>query len=93
MPDSLYSWQAPSAASASTTRDVIDTVVTVDQPVGWFIPAVATGVPGVLIIAIVAVQLVLGVSWLPGLGRLLGPEPDRPDDDSHLWWANGRPMD
>ena len=93
MPDSLYSWQAPSVSSAAATRDVVDTMVMVDQPVSWFIPAVVTGVPGVLIIAIVAVQLLLGVSWLPSLGRLLGPVPDRPDDDSHLWWANGRPLD
>jgi hypothetical protein len=46
-----------------------------------------------LMIGIVALQLVLGVSWLPGLGRLLGPEPDRPDDESHLWWANGKPTE
>ena len=93
MPQSLYSWQPPDVSSTSTTRDVVDTVVTVDQPVSWFIPAAAAGVPGILIIAIVAVQLLLGVSWLPSLGRLLGPVPDRPDEDTHLWWANGRPVD
>ena len=93
MPVSLYAWQPPDISATSATRGVVDTVVTVDQPVSWFIPAVATGVPGILIIAIVAVQLLLGVSWLPNLGRLLGPVPDRPDDESHLWWANGRPVD
>ena len=67
-------------------------MLTMDAPVSWFIPGLVTGVPGLLIILLVMGNVVLGVSWLPGVGRLLGPEPDQPDDDDHVWWAAGRPL-
>ncbi len=59
----------------------------------WFVPGLVAGVPGVLILLLVAVHVIVGVSWLPGVRRLLGPETPAPDDEQHLWWAAGRPID
>ena len=77
MPDSLYSFDGEVGA--------------VGQP-AWFIPALVTGVPGLLIILLVVGHVVIGLSWLPGVGRLLGPAPEEVDDDRQLWWAAGRPI-
>lgn len=66
--------------------------VRTSNPGSWFIPALVTGVPGLLLILLVLGNVLLGVSWLPNVGRLLGPEPDEPDDDEHMWWAAGRPL-
>jgi hypothetical protein len=46
--------------------------------VGWTIPAVALGIPGLLVVVVVALQLVGGMAWLPVARRLLSrasPEP------------------
>ena len=78
MPESLY--------------DADNTIVSVDQSATWFIPALVTGVPGLLVILLVVGHIVIGLSWLPGVGRLLGPTPEDVDDDRQLWWAAGRPV-
>ena len=79
LPDSLY--------------DAGDTFVGFDDPSAtWIIPALVTGVPGLLVILLVVGHVALGLSWLPGVGRLLGPTPDEVDDRRHLWWAAGRPI-
>jgi len=57
----------------------------------WFVPALVTGVPGLLILLLVLANTLLGMSWIPGIGRLLGPEPSPPHEDQQLWWAGGRP--
>lgn len=59
----------------------------------WVVPGLVAGVPGLLILLLLAAHVLLGVSWLPGVRRLLGPEPPVPDDEQHLWWAAGRPVD
>lgn len=73
-------------------RQTLDTVVALGAPESWFIPAMVTGVPGLLIILLVGAHVLIGASWLPTIGRMLGPEPDEPVDDAHVWWASGRPI-
>lgn len=89
MPTSLYSVVA---ADEPAFRQSFDTTVALGAPVSWFIPALATGVPGLLIILVVAANVLIGASWLPTFGRLLGPAPDAPEDDAQIWWAAGRPI-
>ena len=79
LPDSLY--------------DLGDTSVSVQEPSStWIIPALVTGVPGLLVLVLVIGHIFLGLSWLPGVGRLLGPTPEEVDDRRHVWWAAGRPI-
>ena len=89
MPRSLYS--APDAGTPGI-RHGFDTVAALGAPASWFIPALVTGVPGFLIILLVAAHVVIGASGLSTVGRMLGAEPDEPDDDAHIWWAAGRPI-
>jgi hypothetical protein len=84
MPDSLY--------SATNYTGGFDTTAAVGAPVSWVIPALVTGVPGILIILLVVAHVLIGASWLPAVGRLLGAEPETADDDTHIWWAAGRPI-
>ena len=55
--------------------------------VGWSVPAVALGVPGLLVLLVVAMQLAGGAAWLPvarrWLSRAGAPEAKRPTR-SHL---------
>ncbi len=88
-------YQVPTYLFPSRTTTVtvpVGDLVRLDSPGSWFIPALVTGVPGLLLIMLMVGNVLLGVSWLPNVGRLLGPEPDEPDDDDHLWWAAGRPL-
>jgi hypothetical protein len=39
--------------------------------IGWTVPAVALGVPGILVIVVVALQLLGGAAWLPIARRAL----------------------
>jgi hypothetical protein len=58
----------------------------------WLIPALTAGVPGLVFLLLVVVQVVLGRAVGPRLRWLLGSEPpDLPDGD-HTWWAAGRPV-
>jgi hypothetical protein len=82
----------PRGPAQQTIVVPISDLVSMDSPASWFIPALVTGVPGLLLILLVAGNILLGVSWLPNVGRLLGPELKEPDDDEHLWWAAGRPI-
>jgi hypothetical protein len=88
IPVSLY----PAQAAQSGIDAPLDALVRLDNPASWFIPAFITGVPGLLLIILILGNVLLGVSWLPNVGRLLGPEPDEPADDDHLWWAAGKPL-
>ena len=67
-------------------------MITVASSSSWFIPALVTGVPGVLVILLAVGNILLGVTWLPNVGRLLGPQVEQPDDGDHQWWANGLPI-
>jgi hypothetical protein len=59
--------------------------------VGWTIPAVALGIPGLLVVAVVALQLVGGMAWLPVARRLLSrPSADRPRQSSARTRPGGR---
>jgi hypothetical protein len=88
MPVSLFPARSVEIADPGT----LDALVGLNGPTSWFIPALVTGVPGLLLIVLVLGNILLGVSWLPNVGRLLGPEPEEPDDDEHLWWASGKPL-
>jgi hypothetical protein len=50
--------------------------------VGWSVPAIALGVPGLLVILVVALQLAGGAAWLPLARRWLSgagtPKAARP---------------
>jgi hypothetical protein len=59
----------------------------------WLVPGLIAGVPGLLLVALVVGQVLLGRGWLRQVGRLLGPEPPAPPDQAHLWWAAGRPVE
>lgn len=88
MPVSLYSYaDTPDAAAAPAT--VVGSLLSANGSASWVVPGLVTGVPGMLILVLAAVNAVLGFGWVPGVGRLLGPEPDVPDDESHIWWAGG----
>lgn len=82
----------PSNASQQTISVPLDAFARTESAAGWFVPGLVTGVPGLLLILLVLGNVLLGVSWVPNVSRLLGPEPDEPDDDEHLWWASGRPL-
>jgi hypothetical protein len=43
----------------------------------WFVPAFVSGVPGVLLILIVLLQLVGGAMWAPAVRRLRGEQRSR----------------
>jgi hypothetical protein len=88
MPSSLY---APPAAGSGVNQSA-PAVSLLGGSGTWFIPALVTGVPGLLIIILVLMHALLGLSWLPNVNRLLGPELDAPDDDDQVWWAAGRPL-
>jgi hypothetical protein len=59
----------------------------------WLVPGLLVGVPGILILVLVLIQVVLAGSWWRVVERLLGPEPPPPPEDGHLWWAAGRAVD
>lgn len=58
----------------------------------WLIPALSAGVPGLIVLLLVAVQLVLGRAVSPHLRWLLGSEPPELPEGDHTWWAAGRPV-
>jgi hypothetical protein len=39
--------------------------------IGWTVPAVALGIPGILVVIVVVLQLVGGTLWLPIARRVL----------------------
>jgi hypothetical protein len=83
------------SSDANAVRTVptgLAALLTLELPANWFVPALVTGVPGLLIIILVGTNVVLGFSWLPNVGRLLGPDPEVPDHDQQFWWAAGRPI-
>jgi hypothetical protein len=43
----------------------------------WFIPGLAIGVPGLLVIAAIALQLFGALAWLPAVRRYLGGSDPR----------------
>jgi hypothetical protein len=88
LPAALY----PSNAGQQAVAVPFSALMTAGSPETWIIPGLVTGVPALLLIVLVLGNVLLGASWVPNVGRLLGPEPYVPDDDDHLWWAAGRPL-
>jgi hypothetical protein len=39
--------------------------------IGWTVPAVALGIPGILVVVVVALQVLGGAAWLPVARRTL----------------------
>lgn len=56
----------------------------------WFVPAFVSGVPGVLLILLVLLQLVGGAVWAPSVRRLRGDRASRRSRDRRRA-ASGRP--
>ena len=54
----------------------------------WFVPGVAVGVPGLLLIIIVGVQAIGGALWIPVTRRLLGRERSRFAGGERVWWTS-----
>lgn len=48
-----------------------------DGPFVWFVPGAAVGVPGLLVMAFVALQAVGAVAWIPAVRRLSGEDKRR----------------
>jgi len=80
----------PSNAGQQAVAIPLSALVNSGSPATWFIPGIVTGVPALLLVLLVLGNVLLGASWLPNVGRLLGPEVEVPDDEDHLWWAAGR---
>jgi hypothetical protein len=55
--------------------------------VGWTVPAVALGVPGLLVLLVVALQLAGGAAWLPIARRWLSRAAPKRDTSA---WMDGR---
>jgi hypothetical protein len=49
---------------------------------GWSVPAVALGVPGILVIVVIALQLAGGTAWLPVARRVMSRTTRRPTNRS-----------
>ena len=54
----------------------------------WFVPGVAVGVPGLLLLVVVAVQMAGGALWIPLTRRLVGRERARLVTAERMWWED-----
>jgi hypothetical protein len=99
-PAAAFSWFRPSSAGGGPVDydrapagfdSTVRSLAALGSSHVWFVPALVTGVPGVLILLLVLANMLLGLSWIPGVSRLLGPDQAPPEDDQQLWWAGGRP--
>ncbi len=52
----------------------------------WFVPGVALGVPGVLLVLLLLVQAIGGAVWVPITRRLLGRDRRVYASADRMWW-------
>ena len=67
----------------------LDAISFMDNGFAWFIPGFAAGVPGLLIILVLLLQMAAGSAWLPAVRRLRGDQRDR--DKRLRAWLEARP--
>jgi hypothetical protein len=52
----------------------LDLLALLDGPFVWFVPTAAVGVPGLLVIAWVALQAIGALAWIPAVRRMAGDD-------------------
>jgi hypothetical protein len=69
---------APLNDSAGAATDDLgtglDVLALLDGPFVWFVPGAAVGVPGLLVIAFVALQAIGALAWIPAMRRMEGDD-------------------
>jgi hypothetical protein len=72
---------APLDDSAGGATDIVDAGLNIlamlDGPFVWFVPGAAVGVPGLLVIAWIALQAVGALAWIPAVRRMGGDDRRR----------------
>jgi hypothetical protein len=61
---------------AQLSSAVLSAMAMLDNPFEWFVPGATLGVPAILILVVLGLQLVAGVIWAPALRRMT--DDDRP---------------
>ena len=54
----------------------------------WFVPGAVVGVPGLLLLIVVAVQMAGGALWIPVTRRLIGRDAHRFGSAERMWWES-----